>query len=311
MEQKIAYYLDEINKLQNGEYVNPVSVEIDPSNVCNAKCYWCMFSEYREKSQAMLSWDVYLKLIYELNHLGVKSITFTGGGEPLVNRKFNDMVQVAKGLGLEVGLVTNGILLHKLKFPDQFKFIRVSLDASNPEMYLNTKGVDRFDQVIENIQMTLKKNKTVGLSYVVGPTNNTNLDQAEEMAHELGVAYIQIKPAYIENRIFTDYKLPSGKEVIGTKRYKRAEKINCIIAHLTGIVTADSGVYYCCQGRGKMNFYLGSVSNESFESIWRRRLSYDNIRLTQCPPCRYASYANYFKTLIDEGDMFFEHRYFL
>lgn len=314
MENKIYYYLDQIKKLQNGEFVPPVSCEIDPSNQCPADCSFCMFSQYIKTSRVHMKWDVYLKLIYELKHLGTKSITFTGGGEPLMNPKFNDMAQVAHDLGFEIGLVTNGILMNELQNAELFKFIRVSLDAGTHETYQKVKGIDAFSKVVENMTAALKINKTVGISYVVGPDNNTmdELNMAQGLADNLGAAYIQFKPMYINGGIFTDYKLPTSTETtIKTPRYKTGEKLPCIIAHLVGVVTADNSVYYCCQGRGKLNYRLGSISQESFESLWRQRLKHTNIALRQCPPCRYSNYAKTVKELLKEGDYFFEHKYFL
>ena len=311
MDEKIFYYLNDIKKIQHGEYVNPVSCEIDPSNECPANCSFCMYAQYIKTSRATLKWENYLKLVYELKYLGVKSITYTGGGEPICNPRFNDMVDLAHELGFEIGLITNGILLNKVKRPEYFKFIRISLDSSDSEMYKKVKGVDYFDRVIKNISLTVKKNPMVGISYVVCPDNNYNLDVAEELAKSLDVLYIQIKPACINNQLFTDYKTPKGEKVIKTDRFKIYKKLPCDIAHLIGIVTADSGVYYCCQGRGKPNFYIGSIAHESFEAIWRRRLNHKNISINQCPSCRYNGYAKAIKTLVDEGNIFFQHRNFL
>ena len=39
MDNKIYYYLDQIEKLNKGEFVAPVSCEIDPSNSCNLKWF--------------------------------------------------------------------------------------------------------------------------------------------------------------------------------------------------------------------------------------------------------------------------------
>jgi len=312
MDKKIYYYLEKIKKIQNNVFVPPVSCEIDPSNACNAKCSWCMFAEYRKHSTNHLKWDHYLKLVYELKHLGTKSITFTGGGEPLMNPKFNDMVDVAKNLGFELGLVTNGIQLHELKRPEYFKFIRVSLDSSNQEMYEKVKGVDFFPRVIENIKDAVRRNGTVGLSYVVGPDNRNGIEEAQTLADSLKVAYIQFKPMYINGGIYEDFRMPDEEpNTIETKRYKAGERLPCHIAHLVGVVTADGGVYYCCQGRGKTNFYIGSIAHESFEAIWRRRLLHRNYHIKQCPPCRYMNYAKGIKDLLEEGDLFFEHKNFL
>lgn len=311
MEEKIVYYLNEIKKLENGEFVPPVTCEIDPSNACPLDCNFCMFEKYRKESNIHMSMENYLRLVYDLNRIGTKSITFTGGGEPIANPNFNKMVDIACDLGFEVGLVTNGVLLDKVNRPSRFKFIRVSLDASDAETYKLVKGADYFDKVIHNITEALKQNPTVGISYVVGPDNDKNLKIAQTMAHDLGVAYIQFKPAYINGDIY-NFRMPNQTdETIKTKRYKLREKLPCLIAHLVGVVTADGSVYYCCQHRGKMNFYLGSIAQEQFSEIWKRRLGHKNFDTRQCPMCRYGNYSKYLKELLQQGDLFFEHKNFL
>ena len=311
MEEKILYYLNEIKKLQNKEFVPPVTCEIDPSNACPLNCGFCMFKKYLDQSNVHMSMENYLRLIYDLHRIGTKSITFTGGGEPLMNPNFNKFVDIAEDLGFEMGLVTNGVLLEKLNRPNRFKFIRVSLDASDSTTYINVKGADYFDKVIENVKNTLKQNPTVGLSYVVCPENEKGIVEAQNLANQLGVAYIQIKPAYLDGKIYKFKKPGDTEETIETKRYKLRSKLPCLLAHLVGIVTADGGVYYCCQHRGIPNFYLGSIAQEQFSTIWQRRLNHNNFSLSQCPMCRYANYAKYLSETLSKGDLFFEHKNFL
>ncbi len=313
MENKIYYYLDQLKLIEKGEFVPPVTCEIDPSNACPADCNFCMFSDYIKTSRVHLKWDLYIKLIYELKHIGTKSVTFTGGGEPLANPRFNDMVQLAHDLGFEIGLITNGILLDKLARPNYFKFIRVSLDASDAEMYKKVKGVDQFNFVLNNIKNILPENPNLGISYVVTPDNRDGLQEAQDIADKMEVAYIQFKPSYINGGIYQEWRMPevTSQSTIKTPRYKITDRLPCNIAHLVGVVTADGGVYYCCQGRGRMNYRIGSIGQESFESLWRQRLTHKNISTRQCPPCRYGNYAKVVKELLKEGDYFFEQKLFL
>lgn len=311
MDNKIYYYLDQIEKLNKGEFVAPVSCEIDPSNKCNLKCGFCMFGDWRENHKEDLELDMYISLIGELQQMGTRSITFTGGGEPLMNPNFNIMAKMAKSLGFQIGLVTNGLLLNKIDRPEDFLFIRVSLDAHNREDYIKVKGVDAFDTVLENITLALDKNKTIGLSYVVGPHNNKDLEQAEALACDLGVSYIQIKPSYVNDRgeIFSDFDYPDGRAII-TKRHTAEDNVPCTIAALIGIVGANGDVYYCCQGRGVDRLILGNLKDKTFKELWTERMQLKpNVSL--CPMCRYMNYTRAYKSILEDGDLFFQHRYFL
>ena len=244
--------------------------------------------------------------------MGTKSITFTGGGEPLMNPNYNLMAKIAKNLGFQIGLVTNGVLLDKVENLEDYLFIRVSLDAHNAEDYKKVKGKDEFDKVLENIRKGLDKNRIIGISYVVGPYNNKDLQKAEELANDLKVAYMQIKPSYINERkeIFTDFEYPDGRPMIGTERYLPEDNVPCTIAALVSIIGANGDVYYCCQGRGVDRLTLGNLKEKSIKQMWTERLELKpNVSL--CPMCRYMNYTKAYKKILEDGDLFFQHRYFL
>lgn len=311
MNNKIYYYLDQVEKLNKGDFVPPISCEIDPSNSCNLKCDFCMFRKWRENHREHLDLNLFIEAVGSLHKMGTASITFTGGGEPLMNPNYNIMAKIAKSLGFQIGLVTNGVLLNKVENIEDYLFIRVSLDAYNKEDYKKVKGADQFDRVLQNITEALKINKTIGISYVVGPHNNKDLYKAENLANELGTSYIQIKPSYINNsgKIFTDFEYPDGKS-IATKRYLPEDNIPCTIAALIGIIGANGDVFYCCQGRGVKRLTLGNLKEKSFKQIWTERLALrPNVSL--CPMCRYMNYTKAYKKILEEGDLFFKHRYFL
>ncbi len=311
MENKIYYYLDQVEKLRKGKFVPPISCEIDPSNSCNLKCDFCMFGKWRENHHEHLDFNLYVEAVGALHKMGTSSITFTGGGEPLMNPNYNMMAKIAKSLGFQIGLVTNGVLLNTVENIEDYSFIRVSLDSHNREDYKKVKGADQFDRVLENISQALKINKTIGISYVVGPYNNKDLHKAEILSDELGAAYIQIKPSYVNNNeeIFSDFEYPDGNN-IATKRYLPEDNIPCDIAALVGIIGANGDVYYCCQGRGVERLTLSNLKEKSFEQIWRERLELKpNVSL--CPMCRYMNYTKSYKQIMEDGDLFFQHRYFL
>jgi len=310
MDEKIYYYLDEVERLRKGEIVYPVTCEIDPSNNCMLDCDFCMYKSFLEKDRRNLSYEIYESLLYELDDIGTKSITFTGGGEPLMHPRINNMIKHALKMGFELGLVTNGVLLDRIDNLDKFKFIRVSLDSYDAPMYKEVKGHDHFHRVIDNIKNTLLVNKTVGLSYVINDKNNYDLEIAEELANSLGVAYIQFKPAWLNGRVFNEYQLPESKKVIRTDRYVSKDILPCLIASLIGIVGADGNIYFCCQHRGDDRFLLGSLYLHKFKDIWKRRFNL-KPEISTCPMCRYQNYAKAYNEILERGTLFFDHRNFL
>lgn len=310
MENKIVFYMNEVEILLNGDWVPPVTCEIDPSNACNLNCNFCMYSEFRSKDKSLMDMISYEVLVNELSSLGVKSITFTGGGEPLIHPKINEMAMIAYSLHFDLGLITNGILLDRIKDPSIYSFIRISLDASNEKMYKKVKGKDFFNKVVDNVHDLVLKNKTdVGLSYVVCEENVHGINEAIRLANELDVDYIQFKPAWMNGKKFPLPEM-NGNKIITTDRYKAEDNLPCKIAGLVGIITASGEVYFCCQKRGEKDFCLGNIKDELFSDIWKRRLSFIPD-VSKCPNCRYGNYAIGYKKFSGSKYKFLRHKNFL
>ena len=311
MENKIVHYMDEISNTKDGKDVYPVTCEIDPSNACNLNCSFCMYARYLKINRDLLPWEIYRNLITELKLLKVKSITFTGGGEPLMNPRFNDMVSKAYSLGFEIGLITNGTLLNKVENLDHFKFIRISLDAYDKDSYLKIKGKDFFNKVIKNIRETADSGKTdIGVSYVVCKENINGIEKIQKTFKESGIKYIQFKPAWINGEKIELPESINGDKTIVTDRYIAKDNLPCLIAGLIGIVGADSKVYFCCQYRGNKKFLLGDLTEDSFWNLWKKRKEIMPY-ISQCHQCRYQNYAEAYVEFSKPKYSFLNHKNFL
>lgn len=313
MPNKIIFYTDLVDQLTQGKFVPPITCEVDTSDACCLDCVWCLFGRGVQKNLGRhLDFTVFSKALVELSQMGTKSITFTGGGEPLMHPKFKNFVSLARAINFKIGLVTNGVLLNKAKVPqpDKLTFIRVSLNASNKKMYQDITGADHFQLVIENMISMVKAGAFVGWSYVVSKENAHGVAEAQRMAAKIGVQYIQFKPALLGNgRFFTNYKV-DGQNVIDMRRYQAKDYLPCHIAHLVGIMGANGHLYYCCQHRDNPKYDLGSLAENTFGELWRKRLQI-KPDLTQCPPCRYMNYAVGYQQIKAERDIFFGHKEFL
>lgn len=312
MEHKILYYIQEIEQLVAGRYIPPITCEIDPSNFCMLRCKFCFYAGVLGGNRVYLPMAMFTQLIQDLEKGGTKTITLTGGGEPLCNPRINDMAALALATSLEVGLITNGVLLNRFKYADKTTFIRISLDSSDRKMYQKVKGLDLFDRVIRNIQEARQKAPVLGLSYVVCPDNVHGIEKAKELASQLEVDYIQFKPAAgPTGQVFKIPTLDIKNHVIVTNRQKATDTTPCTIAHLVGIVTADGSVYFCCQQREVEKYKVGSLKEStSFNEIWKKRLGM-TADFKGCPVCRYINYTNAYKEFTEGGTFFFQHRYFL
>lgn len=311
MPSKICYYLKEVDAILAGEKVPPVTCEIDPTNYCQNKCRFCYFEGYLQHTPMQLNYDLYLRLISDLQTMGVKSVTFTGGGEPTLHPRFKSMVRDAKRRGFALGLITNGLKIDDTKdLLDHFDFIRVSLNAATPETYYElTKNKDGFEKVRVNLatlSLARRRGLTVGISYVICPENQHEVELAEKMANDIGVDYIQFKPE-VGNGLPRNEHSPVA---LFTDRYPVDSDLPCKIAGLVGIVGADGQAYFCCQKRGDSAFVVGDLRTTFFPKVWAKRKGM-KPDISGCTTCRYMNYAVDYREYVNPKYSFLRHREFL
>src|SRR5664280_3571791 len=79
----------------------PMTIFLEPTNICNFKCVFCpeSFSDYKEQAGGLfqLSLPDYQMVAREIKELGtVKVINFYMLGEPFVNKRLPEFITIAK-----------------------------------------------------------------------------------------------------------------------------------------------------------------------------------------------------------------------
>jgi len=88
-------------------------LQVESAIACNLRCVMCPWKEISKKAGhggVMLPhvWQAIRPYLRE-----VRSIDFTGGGEPLLQPKLEEWIAEAKTAGCETGFLSNGLLLRK------------------------------------------------------------------------------------------------------------------------------------------------------------------------------------------------------
>lgn len=333
---KILNHLDLAKAIIYGKNPYPVSFEIDPSNACNHNCVWCMYEDFMKENKSILPKEIFRSIVDEIIDLGGKAITFTGGGEPLVNKETMEQIPYIKSRGASSALITNGGLLDKDKckiIVDNCSYMRVSIDAGCQDTHTklhkphNIKS-DNFKKIMDSLALMVElksKNKsaiTIGAGLLVHPQNTQEIFAIASKMKEIGIDYIQIRPLSnlaAEDRMITvresrqqiehSLKLISEDfhvfpilhrfdEILSTQR----PYDSCHGHALVGIVCADCNVYLCCQLKGDKRFLLGNLENNTFKEIWaskRRQDVINSLDINKCPPCRYNKYNEILDYLAD------------
>ncbi|HIE83675.1 MAG TPA: radical SAM protein, partial [Dehalococcoidia bacterium] len=106
-----------------------ISTHISPEGKCNLKCPYCSVT-YRD-THSRIALPKIKKYVVDLKNRGLKAVILTGGGEPTLYPKFNELVQWLKhDMGLSVALITNGTTSNRIE-PETlrcFSWIRVSVN---------------------------------------------------------------------------------------------------------------------------------------------------------------------------------------
>jgi len=166
-------------------------LDLNITNRCNFRCAHCAFDSGIVQMPE-LSLNDLEKILEETKELGGKRFDITGG-EPLVRTDVEDIIQVGKGLGYKIELVTNGYLLtqERLKrFKDLgLDGIAISLDGSNSEVYnrLRNRDKETFDKVLENIGLTKKTGFYTKVNTTVLSFNLEDIPNITQLALNLGV----------------------------------------------------------------------------------------------------------------------------
>jgi cyclic pyranopterin phosphate synthase len=138
---------------------------------CNLRCFYCMPAEgieLRDKAEFMSSEEL-LAIAKVFVELGVKKIRLTGG-EPLVKRGFDDLIQELAKLPIEIALTTNAILVDShldALIKAGIKNINVSLDSLKEERFNTISRRSYFQKIKENISLLLENDFNVKINVVL------------------------------------------------------------------------------------------------------------------------------------------------
>lgn len=205
---KIWHHADRLRALAAGEDVAPVTVEVDPVAYCNHRCFWCVDPSHRPVSASRdFLWQLLEELAaFTVNGFGVQGIVFKGGGEPTLHPHFPQLVQRARELHFEVGVVTNGSRLlepHLAETLAQWaSYVRVSIDGPTPETHHRIHGSRDFDEIVAGVKrlMSLRhtRHPVVGLSFAMDHRMLPVVTEAIDLGERLCVDYVLIRPPFFE-----------------------------------------------------------------------------------------------------------------
>ena len=193
--------------------LRPQRLEIHPHENCFLRCAFCINLKWREaqpheKLNALsLKEDLLMRIVDDAVSLGIKNVSFSGGGEPLLNAATVNALARANSLGIATKLVTNGLLLDECvrRVLMASMEVRVSVHAATDDVFTAVERPHRagmFDQICENVRALVRERNAqdsplrIVLSYEVITTNRPQVSLFGELGRRLGVDAVMFEFPY-------------------------------------------------------------------------------------------------------------------
>ncbi len=311
---KVFSHVDRLAAWRAGERPGPVTIEWDLTNVCSLGCQSCHFAHTHVKGPwagrrrvwpvsydhtgEFANVDLVAGALAEAAQAGVQGVVWSGGGEPTLHTRWQEIIAQARSCGLQQGMYTlgghltpqSGMYLGRIA-----TWVVVSLDALTAETYAKEKGVsaERFKAACDGIGFLAGHGATVGVSFLLHELNWTNAYGMLALARKLGADYVMFRPT-----IETSPEKPGTitgntswiTEALPTLRALAAEEnVECGVDRfiqyrdwqghgysachgikMSTTITPDGRVWVCPQRRGVKGSCLGDLRDETFGSIWAR-----------------------------------------
>jgi MoaA/NifB/PqqE/SkfB family radical SAM enzyme len=301
-ESKLAYHSSKLEDLSKGIVSAPVYIRIKPENRCNHNCTFCGYDQDNRRSimdrTSQIPLEKMMEIISDLKDMGVKAVTYSGGGEPLIYPFILQAMLKTLESRIKLSIITNGQELAG-QIVDVLKdasWVRVSVSESDPVIFVGTRrrSEEWFyarERNIRSFARAKSKKCELGINLVVQERNWNNIYGCVRYFRDLGANHIKITPSWTPD--FVDYHKPTLATVLdqikrAREKFETADfKVHdtyqkdfehcgvfkrnyqrCLIQQCVTIIGADCNVYFCHDKAYSREGVLGSIKHRSFKELW-------------------------------------------
>lgn len=202
----------------------PLWLVLELTYKCPLKCPWCSnpveFDHYRNE----LTTAEWKAVMQEGRKLGALQLGFTGG-EPMLRRDLEELVEEATSLGYYTNLITSGVgltldRLRALKAAG-LKQVQLSIQACDRELNERLVGLDVYDHKITIARAIKAEGFPMVLNVPVSRYNIEHTAAFIDLAADLGVEYVEFA-----NLQYYNWALLNQAELLPTRdQIERSEAL--------------------------------------------------------------------------------------
>ena len=275
--------------------------------------------EWNHNPNRMIPPEKAREIIRDAASLGVKSVIWTGGGEPTVFPGHLDIFKESMDLGLDASLNTNGAVFRdgwRDVFP-RMAYVRFSVDAANANDYARDRHVSpaQYNTVLTNMKSLTKEvcsqqsECVVGAGYVVTPRNWSNVIEGVGRIKDTGVQYVRmasmqstlgVSAYHGDTWKWANEEVQKAKAIYEDESFSvismteeamggRPDYQLCGFQHFVTYIAASLKIFRCCYTAHTDIGEIGSLENQSFsewiksEQCKRELWEFDAKRCVTCP----------------------------
>jgi radical SAM protein with 4Fe4S-binding SPASM domain len=310
---KIVWHMNKLESFSENKIQPPVYVRVKPTNRCNHRCYYCAYDvnapiETRIDRSAELPYEKMQELLDDFKDMGVKAVTYSGGGDPLIYPKIEEIFQKTHDYGISLSAITNGQRLNGIaaELLGKGEWVRVSIDSIDADTFHSTRGLpkEKFSELIYNLRdfVGIKSPSCIlGINYVIQERNYEQVYDAIGFFREIGVDQIKLAPRHVDDA--RKYHDPIKEKVVeqiekaksdiaGSESFiyddylsgiRLSEDIlreynRCYIMETVPAISASGNVYPCHDKAWIGVDPLGSIMEQSFKQMWNSEETLKKIR---------------------------------
>jgi len=169
------------DRLKNGEFLPLIAIAYD--TVCNLKCKHCCIEKMNYDAPALTIEHV-KELAKQANELGIAQMNLAGG-EPLMFKEFDKLIEAINPSKFYIGLDTNGLLINEEKARHLKEIgvdkVKVSIDSIDEKIHNDIRNAKVYKRAIEAIFIS-KKSGLHAIINTVATNINVRDGQMERLA---------------------------------------------------------------------------------------------------------------------------------
>lgn len=309
---KLAAHPEVLADLRAGGDGRLISVHLMPTNRCPHSCAWCSYRlDDNHNSEAFddtkqIPAEKMLELLADFAVMGVKGVEVTGGGEPLSYKHREELWKALRAHNFDTALVTNGTLLTPslalLIGSTNLKWVRVSIDAADPNTYAQARGVkpSEFHRAWKAVELFRSHGPTnqefrLGVGFVLSNENWREVYDFVAMAKEHGADNVRLSATFSDKHMSyfwpsVDLKAAEEASIRAQEDFeddgftvynqipRRLSEIEhpaqdydrCATKDLLCVVEGEGKVYTCCTFTGSNKGLYGNFLTHprGFRGVW-------------------------------------------